>query len=280
MKNLSKIFQSIPKFKGKVRLSNIILKPFSKKRDIVISAKKNIKFKIPNLLEPVGYHLFINGEYEVDEINFIKKEIRKNNFKTFLDIGANIGLFTLSIANEFKDIAIFSIEASPRVYSYLQDNLKLNSISNVTAFQLGLSNNDNQEINFYSDEAKYGTGSFAPIFTNKAEKVKCTKLDTLIVNKLIPNHVDIIKIDVEGFELQVFQGSKNLLEKEDAPIILFEFVDWAEGNAGNIKGSAQTFLMSLNFKLYQLNGKELIPINVPITKGATTIIAKKQAIRD
>ncbi|RZJ53063.1 MAG: FkbM family methyltransferase [Flavobacterium sp.] len=275
MKNLSKLFQLIPKFKGKTTVSNFILRLLNNKRDIIITIKNRLLIKIPNLIEPVGSHLFINGEYEVDEIEFIKNEIRQKKLKTFLDIGANIGLFSLSVAKEFGELKIFSIEASPRVYRYLIDNIELNSILNITTLQLGLSNNDNQEINFYSDETKFGTGSFAPVFTTKAEKVKCAKLDTLILNTLIKEQIDIIKIDVEGFELQVFQGGKHLLEKENAPIILFEFVDWAEKNAGNLTGSAQEYLISLEYQLYQLNNRKLVRIDAPLTNGSASLIAMK-----
>lgn len=275
MKRLSTLLQYLPNFKGKMRLVNFIFKPLLQKRNILIKAKNGVLFNLPNLIEPVGKHLFINGEYEIDEINFVKNAIRKNNVNTFLDIGANIGLFSLSVAKEFPTVAIFAIEASPRVYTTLQDNIMLNHLQNIKAIQLGLANTDTAELSFYSDETKYGTGSFAPIFTDKAEMVKCAKLDTLISNEIIPTNIQLIKIDVEGFELQVFQGAAQLLEHASALTILFEFVDWAEQNAGNKKGAAQEYLISLNYSLFKLHKNKLLPLTAALKTGNASLVAIK-----
>jgi hypothetical protein len=129
---------------------------------------------------------------------------------------------------------------------------------------LALSATDNERMPFYSPEDKFGKGSLSAVFTDKAEYVNTITLDTL-KEKYNFSKVDHIKIDVEGYERSVFEGGKNLLSSSDAPVVLFEFADWAENMANNTKaGDAQTYLSNLGFKLYDFSnavklGSEMKP---------------------
>jgi hypothetical protein len=54
-------------------------------------------------------------------------------------------------------------------------------------------------------------------------------------------------VDVEGFKLGVFRGARRLLAMTPAPVIFFEFNDWAESNALAVPGDAQRFLHELGY---------------------------------
>ena len=117
----------------------------------------------------------------------------------------------------------------------------------------------------------------AAVFTNEAEKVETITLDSLVVENNV-SKVDLIKIDVEGFEYFAFKGGEKLLSAADAPDILFEFVDWAEELAnGSIPGDAQKLLMKYGYKLWSINDKgKLSLMYSPLTQGSVMIWASKK----
>jgi len=88
--------------------------------------------------------------------------------------------------------------------------------------------------------------------------------------------VGFIKIDIEGFEYFAFKGGQYLLRSEDAPDIIFEFVDWAEEKAGLKKGSAQEILKEYGYQLYVLEKHELIPLIGTVAKGGKSLFATKR----
>jgi len=195
-----------------------------------------------------------------------------------LDIGANIGSICIPICKLRNDITAICIEASSKMFSYLERNCKLNNLNNVILINKAVSEIDNTEVNFYSPDDKYGKGSMKNVFTDHAEIVNTITLDKLSAD-LDYRNIGIIKIDVEGFECSVFNGGKGLLSKDDAPDILFEFLDWAEESTGIYKaGDAQEILFTLGYDLYLTNNGKYLKINKPITTGYKMIFATKKKI--
>lgn len=274
LKFLSSILIFLPKFKGKIRLGKFLIFRKLNQEKITIRIKNNLLITLPNLTETLALHLFVNGEYEPYEINFINSYIKQNGSKTFIDIGANIGVFSLDVAKKNPNINVYAVEASPRVFDYLSQNIIQNKLYNIHSTQIALGDQKSQNVNFYSDEMSFGTGSLSPVFTHKSEIINCTTLDRYVKKNNI-EIVDLIKIDVEGYENQVFIGAKNILNNKKSPVILFEFVDWAEELAGNKIGEAQKTLLDFGYRLYILKKKELIEIKNCIQRGSATIIAIK-----
>jgi hypothetical protein len=89
--------------------------------------------------------------------------------------------------------------------------------------------------------------------------------------------VDYMKIDVEGYERMVFEGGKHLLSLKNAPVIVFEFADWAENMATNTKaGDAQMFLSKLGYKLHDFSNPSKPKQQMePKSEGNLMILATK-----
>jgi hypothetical protein len=79
-----------------------------------------------------------------------------------------------------------------------------------------------------------------------------------------------MKVDVQGFEFFVFKGMQDLLAKKKALNILFEFEDWAEEAAGLEKGTAQKYITSLGYELFDITGNKC---NNILTKGSAMLWA-------
>jgi FkbM family methyltransferase len=269
------LFRSLPVFKGKNRLADLLLKKrLQTSRDIRVAGKYGCSYLLPNLIENVSREIFINGIYEQATSDFFIGRSPQNG--VFLDLGANIGAISVPLFHKRKDLRIVGVEAAPWLFPYLQRNFEQNGLGGASLVNKALFNVDDRDIDFFAPDVKFGKGSLSPTYTDKAIKVRTVTLDTLIGQLKLPR-VDIIKIDVEGHEYHVFQGAEMLLQRSDAPDILFEFEDWAEDAAKLAPGTAQSYLMTKGYALYKVGeGTRLYPMSEPLTKGSTMLLATKK----
>jgi FkbM family methyltransferase len=278
-RDMSLIFRKLPPFKGKLKLARFLFaKNIKKAQDIWIKGKYGCTYLLPNLIENVSFDIYVNGIYEQDTIDFLAKRIPANG--VFLDLGANIGAISTPLARRRKDIRIVCVEASPWVFSYLEKNLAANGLTDLCKINKALYYTDNEEMDFFSPVEKFGKGSLSPVFTTNAQKVTTIKLDTLIEQLHLPK-IDMIKIDVEGYEYHVFKGAEKVLSGNDSPDIFFEFVDWAEERAKDISiGDAQQLLKSWGYRIYYFNENKKIfeEANAVIIKGTFMLYATKKIL--
>ena len=118
--------------------------------------------------------------------------IRTRKEDVVLDVGANIGIFTLKVAKKVR--RVISIEPEPQNFSILSKNIITNNLSNVTLLNLAIS--DKEEIVHFQD-----TGGVAKVSTT-GTAVKAEPLD-MILDKLGNPKVTILKMDIEGYEGKV-----------------------------------------------------------------------------
>ena len=256
----------LPFFKGKFRLFNLFIINKKVKRDFI--TPKGILYSVPNLKEIVSLELYLNGIYEKSTLDFICNSIP--HCGVFFDVGANIGAICLEVAIARPDISVYAFEASSSVFNYLKKNKHQNNANNLYIFNLAIYEISNIELPFYSTLNQNGKGSFSPVFTDIPELVKTIRLDEFINNNNItPN---LIKIDVEGYEVLVFKSLSNYNDLSKTTL-LFEFVDWAEDLAKFQKGAAQAYLLEQGFQLMTLSSNK--PILKPLIFGYAMIVAQK-----
>lgn len=278
MLQLQPVFKYIPFFKGKNRCYRYFFQSdIQSKKDVDVNSIFDVAFRLPNINESIGFEIYFNGAYEKETLDFILKRLPSNS--TFLDIGANIGSILLPVAKKRPDIKVHGIEASPRVFEYLTDNLSKNNLPNGSVYNYAVSDQNEQEVKFYSPKELFGKGSMSSVFTKDYETVKTIKIDTLISDEKIQN-ISFIKVDIEGYEYYAFKGAEMLLMKQNAPDILFEFSDWSESKAKGLRaGDAQALLLSFGYTLYLVERKnKLIRLDGSLTSGDKMIYATKKSI--
>jgi FkbM family methyltransferase len=272
-----KIFRQLPLFNGKERLARLLLKKkINEIKNITIEGTNGCTYLLPNVKENVGFEIFINGEYEGRIQAILNKLIPPNGF--FLDIGANIGSILIPICKRRPDIRALAIEAAPWLFSYLEKNIQRNHLKNIQLLNFALFNKDDCEMDFFSPADKFGKGSLSPVFTTTGTKVMTKRVDT-ILDQLEIKQVDVVKIDVEGFEYFVLNGAEQLLDHLHAPVIVFEFVDWAEKRAmGLMAGSAQKYLIEKGYHLYVIHKNEIAQVHHWFETGGYNLIASKKIL--
>lgn len=138
----------------------------------------------------------------------------------FYDIGANIGYYSFKLAKSVKQI--YSFEPNPYLGNKLRNVIDKNELPNVKIFEIGVSNKEEiLDLVFDSLKGNHGCGSFLGEGKNKVS-VKTISLDDIIETHTLLTPT-ILKVDVEGFEINVFKGYKML--NIHKPIVFFEWID-------------------------------------------------------
>ena len=125
--------------------------------------------------------------------------------KVFIDIGANVGIFSLMASQVFNDV--YSFEPMKENYELLENNLKINQISNVYLYNhaLGKAESFGELI---TNNFNNGGTSVQVLKKKNKDTIKILALDQFNFK-----NVDLIKIDVEGSELEVLEGLKKIKDK-------------------------------------------------------------------
>ncbi len=263
---------------GKWRLARLLMRRQLSMRDVLIRDKFGCIYTVPSLKEPIGFSLLVDGVYEPKLLYKMRSLLKPDS--VVVDVGANIGTFTLPISTFAGDRGtVLAIEGSPTMGRYLTANVRANNLRNVILENCVVADRENQGIDFYEAPTDhFGMGSLAPQFSSRPIRTPSTTLDALILKHNL-GHVDIVKVDVEGYEAPVFRGAQKLFSSERAPIVFFEFTDWGEerrpkGHAGESQEALRTF----GYKIWRLssfcrNGMCLTGI---VTQGSDTLVAMKQ----
>ena len=168
----------------------------------------------------------------IEAFNFNKYEPKDSQLlftlvkdsKVILDIGANIGWYSLHFAKMNPGSTIFSFEPILFTYKKLLKNIELNSLNNIIPVNLGLSNKKGEVEFYYSKDFTGATSSKDILENEKSIKInsKITKLDSFVKERKI-SKIDFIKCDVEGAELLVIKGGLKSIEI-NLPILFLEIL--------------------------------------------------------
>lgn len=218
---LPRFFQALNKFNptsfGRHLISSIAIRLGVLPKDGVHKVKSNVSM----FLEMKDY---IDRSIYFDSFEFNIRKIILNNIKegdTFLDIGANIGYFSLLVSKVVGDEGrIIAFEPNPITIGRLKKNINLNLCGNIELMEVALSNEEGEVQLFCPQDETHGFTSMRNQGWQQAEiyKVKTKLLDDLLPINI--SSIDLIKIDVEGAELLVFKGAKSTITKFRPKIIL------------------------------------------------------------
>jgi FkbM family methyltransferase len=169
----------------------------------------------------IDWHVYYFGVYERGFLNFLKEVAIRNGADTvFCDIGANVGHHTLFMAPYCKKLLAY--EPNPDSYQKVLEKINDNQLKNIDAFPFGLSNT-NETLNFYVPEmTNTGAASFEDRSSWGHRKITATvRNGDEAIRETGIARLDIIKIDVEGFEKNVLEGLKETLGTF-RPLVFFE----------------------------------------------------------
>jgi FkbM family methyltransferase len=183
------------------------------------------------------------GSYEYDKQRLLEQVIQPGS--VVFDLGAHVGFHTL-LASVLVGSSgkVFAFEPMPKNLRYLKEHLRLNQIANVTVIEAAVSDRNGTALFELHDSSFQGRLS-----SQGGLEVQMIGLDELIASGKIPAP-DFIKMDVEGAELSVFSGAKQLLAEKHPTIALATHGD-------EIQKQCRQFLTALGYQLQPLGTKDI-----------------------
>jgi len=157
-------------------------------------------------------------DYDKDITDFLRPQIKGN--EDFIDIGSNIGFYTLFFSSLLNNGKVFSYEPNFKNFKKLKKNILLNKFKNIKCYNFGISSR-NGNAKLY-DTSHYNEGGHYINLEDKSinkkfETIKIFKLDSLLKK----NKKNLfIKIDVEGHEMHVLHGMQNILKRSNCFLII------------------------------------------------------------
>lgn len=212
------------------------------------------------------------GLPEYGEMKFLLDILKKHD--NFIDVGANMGAYSLIASSKIKDGNIFSFEPSPKISLKLYENINLNQkkenirvITKVVSDKTGFINFDissNPDYHHISHSAK----------GKSILRLKTTTLDKFISSSKI-KHIKLIKIDVEGAELLVLKGMQRSLAAKLVDFLIVEINPEALRGFGFLPQQVFNYLKKFDFNLYYFDSRFNLKEFSGKLEGAWNIIAKR-----
>lgn len=189
---------------------------------------------------------------EYGEMMMVEKFLKKDDI--FLDVGANIGAYSLIAASKITRGKIYAFEPSVNCLPILYENISLNQIENkiqviekVVSDKTGFLDFDISSVSDYN-HMSYSNSEKAVV------KLPSITLDDFILENKIP-HIKLIKIDVEGTELLVLRGLQKSLKSQLVDILIVEVSEWTSKRFTFSPADVFKFLEEYGFNLYYFDPK-------------------------
>ncbi|WP_415322794.1 FkbM family methyltransferase [Candidatus Pelagibacter sp. Uisw_127] len=259
---------------------------FGIKKDVIVN-RNLINWKL-DISEGIDLSIFLFGSFQQNLVLSINRHIfshkkSQNNFFNIIDIGSNIGDKSLSITSgllskNFTNFKVFSIEPTDYAFKKQINNINLNPKlkQKIKSSRYFVSNNKIRPKNIYSSWSLNSNKDSHKIHKGILKKVnKSTKtisLDSFVKKNKIKDQI-ILKIDVDGFEMNVLKSAVQTLTKKN-PIIFIEYAPYSFYEYGSSTKEFYNFLKKYNYKIYDLNFNKLNKIKI-IDGSSTDIILIK-----
>tara|TARA_X000000950_G_scaffold289477_1_gene413956 strand:+ start:1344 stop:2198 length:855 start_codon:yes stop_codon:yes gene_type:complete len=177
--------------------------------------------------------------------------------KCFFDIGAHIGIVTLAISRNIKkNGVVFAFEPSKVNLNFLRYHIACNNLKNIKVIDKLVSSSDNKKSIFFESKEASGMNSIISINKKDITKKIITQSTTLDIfcnsNNVYP---DIIKVDIEGSEIEMLRGAKKILKKYK-PLIFLSYHPYHIKKLGYQNSLIFDILTKLNYKIYDLEGNQ------------------------
>ncbi len=208
------------------------------------------------------------GLYEYEEMSFLSHHLEPNNL--FVDVGANIGAYSILAASNGSKV--ISIEPIPSTFEILKKNILLNNFQDlVELLNIGV-DSKKKILKFTNDK-----GAMNHVLKYEDKKKNSINVNSNSLDNILSGRIPkFIKIDVEGFELNVIEGGETTLKNESLKGIIIELI-----GGGKYYGYDEEVLhekiLSYGFDTfnYDPESKKLISLNGKRNLTKNTIYLRK-----
>jgi FkbM family methyltransferase len=220
-----------------------------RKQTIVEIRKWNLRMLLPPRWKGGGKLIFVFRENYESELNYLETILSEG--KTFVDIGANLGIYTLVACRMVgRSGRVIAFEPSLQSFPTLKENILLNGFTNVQAFRIALSDKTGEAFLYHGEDPGKNSLGSDPGGESRGETVATLPLDEALHQASVKG-VDVIKMDVEGAELLVLRGATRVITLH-RPTVLFEMNPEASRRLGFSPHAVWDLLANSGYEFFVL----------------------------
>ncbi|MBP5982967.1 MAG: FkbM family methyltransferase [Fluviicola sp.] len=234
-----------------VVLPKVLLPAVDQAGKLIIQTLHGVKLLIdPAKDKGVELALYQTGTYEKGTIQLLGDFLKKGS--VFMDIGANIGLMS-TIASKIvgEKGRVYAVEANPKTIEVLRHNCAINQCENIEILPIALASEKGSAILYENWNVNRGGASLISQGDEHGITVSKERLDDLFSQD---SPVHLVKIDVEGFELEVLKGGVAWF-KTQQPVFIIEVSTQRSNQEGATPESIMSFVAELgNYSFFKQKG--------------------------
>jgi FkbM family methyltransferase len=256
---------------------------FGRTRGIVV--RDGIRYDL-DLGEGIDLSVFLFGSFQPQVVR--NRFVRLPRDGVVVDVGANVGIFALQLAQAVPRGRVFAFEPTHHAFARLKRNLELNPelsprVEAVQAF-VSAASDQRPSLSAYAswrvDGSSFGTHPLHGGTEKSAEGIGAVSLDDFAAQRGL-HRVDFIKIDTDGHELEVLRGARGLLARH-RPVVVFEIAGYVMEERGIAFSDYVSLLAPLGYALFDAksgagidlaNHTERIPARASIDIAAVADLA-------
>ncbi|MDA7936076.1 FkbM family methyltransferase [Akkermansiaceae bacterium] len=206
-----------------------------------------------NFASCLDWQVYYFGAYAHEELSLIKDVLCEYQEPVMLDVGGNCGHHSLFASAFCKMVMVF--EPYPVLYRQITQKMDDNGVQNVRLSKFGLGRTD-EKLNFYPPADNHtGLGSFRVKTASQPIELK-VRVGDLVVEEENLTAVDFIKIDVEGFEIDVIEGLASTLESFRPTL----FIEWSPASRDSLEGELLSEILPPNYECYTFIDNSYTPV--------------------
>ncbi len=209
----------------------------------------------PLLDQGVERSLYYTGTYEMGTLDIIERYLPEDG--VFIDVGANIGLMSLVAALRIGENGqVIAFEPSRKTREIANHNIEINNLEDkITLMSSALGAKKEKKLLFDNLDINRGAASLVKgKESGEGEEIEITTLDS----DYSQQKIDVLKIDVEGYELEVLKGAVEILRRKKPPVLIVECTEETEHQDFS-RADLFDFILSTQprYKCYKLKGTKL-----------------------
>jgi FkbM family methyltransferase len=178
------------------------------------------------------------------------------DYRTVIEIGANVGVFSIFLARRFPQARVYAFEPSRKAFSRLLINAENNRCPNLVPFNAAVFSQSGF-LTFHEPDGHLANGSldrdFASLFSGKVKPVPVVAMSAVELESLVGEGPVLIKIDVEGVEPELLRTIQPLIARH-RPDLLIEVLPYTEASLNELE-----FVRDGSYRLFRVEPQGLAP---------------------
>lgn len=239
-----------------------LIRSIAGRGDKCVVTRRGIRYEL-NLSEGIDLAIYLGGSFEADTVRTIARYVRPG--QTILDIGANIGALTLELARSAGvEGRVVAFEPTKFAFDKLCRNLALNPelARRVVAMQAFIGSTEDAAApgTIFSSWPLTGGGDLHATHFGQSKTTEgaATRRLDCVVSDLKIERVDLVKLDVDGYECDVLSGATELLGAQK-PIFLIELAPYVHDERGHSFEQFLSFFLREGYRFYAQKSDRVLP---------------------